>query len=54
MDNYYSGDQINKKGIGGTFNTEDRKWVYTRFLFRTERERENADDVGIDRRSILE
>ena len=53
MDNYYSGDQINKKETGGTFNTEGRKWVYTEFLFRNMRERENGDDVGISRRTTL-
>jgi len=30
-----------------------RKWVYIGCLLRNMRERENADDVGIDRRTIL-
>jgi len=48
---YYSGDQVNKNETGGA--CLGRKWVYTGCLLRNMRERENADDMGIDRRTIL-
>ena len=49
---YYSGDQNNKNEIDGASSIYGQKMGVYRVLLRNMRERQNADDVDTDRRTI--